>query len=1199
VIPSKLSRSTSRVVRNLLTASALSILAAELCAVPSQEVRYSRDVRAILSDRCFECHGSDPSGRKADLRLDQREHAIADRGGWAAIVPGDVEASEIWARITSDDPDEVMPPPSAKKLLLDEEQQAVIKQWITEGADYEEHWAFVAPKRPATPAVSEAAWGRNELDAFILARLESQGIQPSQDADRATLLRRIFLDLTGLPPTVEELEAYLADEAPDAYERQVQRLFNEEPYRSRLAERLATPWLDASRYADTCGIHMDAGRQAWHWRDWVLEALRDNMPYDQFVVEQLAGDLLPDASTSQLVATGFHRNQVTTDEGGAINEEYLVEYAVDRVNTTGAVFLGLTTGCARCHDHKYDPLTQKDFYSLYSFFNSIDQPGLYTQTADTQRAYEPFTEVPTDEQQERFKTLDERLEELRVAMEAPLPGEAESRASFDEQVAEDTGVAWSAPKVLTAVSSEEMVTLEIQPDDVVVASGEIPATEDYTFVLATEESSLRLLLLEALAKDAETISAGRADHGNAVINRITLAARPAGSDGEWTDVPLTWAWGDHTQSNGDFVATNVLEDDQRGWTVDAFANAGARTLILLAGDEFGYEGGSELRVVLSFRSQYAYHSLARVRFRVSPLASAARLPVGYARWYTTGGFKLGEGEDLESAYTAAYGPEAIEWLDIAETFGPDKVGWKFELRLLDEQVLTLANQLGAIFVARTLWSPDARELDFSLGSDDGVVIYLNGEQVFEERTSRAPAADQGRATLSLRPGRNTLIYRVVNTGGPSGYYFRSIPAEAVLTGALPSAVLPADAVPVAQGPRLTEAWRRRFFEGYRALDDESVAKRAERDALAREIPRAMVMKELATPRETFVLMRGEYDKQDKSRPVTSDTPGFLPPLPDDAPRDRLGLAQWLVAPENPLFARVSVNRLWQLIYGRGLVSTVDDFGLQGAWPSHPELLDWLAVEFRESGWDVHGMLQSFVLSSTYRQSSHLRPELAELDPENTLLAYYPRRRLGAEEIRDHALYTSGLLVEQLGGRSVKPYQPENLWKDVAMKQSNTRLFERGTGEDLWRRSLYTYWKRAAPPPSLLTFDAPTRESCVVQRQITNTPLQALVLWNDEQYVEAARGLALRTIASAESDEARLEWMLLSVASRAPDGEELAMLLTGLASFRERYANDEAAATELLTAGMTELPEGVEQAQLAAWTMMANAVLNLHETLTLD
>jgi hypothetical protein len=1163
------------------------------------EVQYGRDIRGILSDRCFECHGPDPETREAGLRLDLRSEATRDLGGRVALVPGSLEESELWHRITTKDQSEAMPPAHAKKAAFTADERAVFARWIEAGAEYEDHWAFVTPVRPELPTVRASEWARNPLDAFVLERLEAEGWSPSPAADRATLLRRVFLDLTGLPPTVAELDAFLSDESDGAYESWVDRLLTQEPYRSRMAERLATPWLDASRYADTCGIHQDNGRQAWHWRDWVLAALRDNMPFDQFVTEQLAGDLLPDATTAQRVASGFHRNQVTTDEGGAISDEYLVEYAVDRVNTTGAIFMGLTLGCARCHDHKYDPLTQEDFYGLFSFFNSIDQPGLYSQTQDSNRAYEPFVEVPSPELESKMKVVDARLAELREAMDAPLPGEDRAREEFLTGISQDTGLDWSVPRVIEASSSDEQVRLDVQEGEVVVASGPMAAGEEYTLLLESTARGSRVLLLEALSLAEDQPGAGRADHGNAVLTQVRLESRTL--EGEWNEVPLQWAWADHTQAGRDFEATNVLHADARGWAVDGNENAAARTLLLLSEKEFGGSGNPLLRLRLEFRSPFSYHSLGRMRVRLSPLASAVRLPVALGRWYSLKAFTPAEGQGRAHLYDTAYGPETVTELDLQQSFGEGEEArtWQFEDRLVDEAVTTLAGGLSANFIGRTIWSPDERQLEVSLGSDDGLIVYLNGESVLERRVDRGAAPDQDQLTLSLRRGRNTLVMRIVNTGGPSGYYFRALHADQVLTGELPSSLLPDDAVPIEQVAQLTQEWRRRFFASYRTLDDEAQLKAAEHTQLLAGIPRAMVMKELGTPRQSYVLMRGQYDAPDITRPVASNTPGFLPPLPEGAPQNRLGLAQWLVAPEHPLFARVNINRLWQMIFGNGIVRTSQDFGLQGDWPTHPALLDWLAVEFRESGWDVHGMLRSFVTSSTYRQASRVRTEFADIDPDNQLLSYYPRRRLGAEEIRDGALFTSGLLVEQLGGRSVKTYQPAGLWAEVAMLSSNTRRFVRDEGDALWRRSMYTYWKRAVPPPSLQTFDAPTRESCVIQRQITNTPLQALVLWNDEQYVEASRALALRTQANADGDRARLIWLVRTCAGRTPDAVELDLLQAGLDEYRLRFQDDPESAEQLSEVGEQAVPVDTDLVQLAAWSMLASAVMNLHESLTVD
>ena len=619
-------------------------------------VRFGRDVRPLLSDRCFACHGADPSSREAGLRLDLREEAVADRDGVRAVVPGDAGASELWRRITSDDPDVVMPPPHAKKRPLTDAQKEDLARWIEDGAVYEEHWAWQPPVRPEVPTPADAGWARDEIDAFVRARQEAAGVEPSPQADATTLCRRVFLDLTGLPPTVEELDAFQAEAAGDdaaldaAYRRLVKRLLGEEPYRSRTAEHLTTPWLDAARYADTIGIHTDNGRQMWLWREWVLEAFRDDVPYDRFVTEQLAGDLLPDATTDQQIASGFLRSHVITDEGGVIPDEYLVEYAVDRVNTTSAVFLGLTAGCARCHDHKYDPLTQEDYYGLLAYFNSNEEPGLYSQTPDSQRAYEPFLEAPRPEQQARIDALGEEIAALEERLEAPIPGEAEGREAFLAEVADDLGLRWSRPVVLDARSTDERVELVPQDDGSLQAEGPHPMNEDYELVLEAPEDDLRLLALECLSTPgADTPGAGRAFHGNIVITSMTVdVGPPAGGDASggarfmapdpdgWRPVSFRWAWADRSQKNHDYEPTGVLDPDTKTrYAADGNAEAGERVLVLLSDEPFA-EAGETLRLRVAFRSEFGQHSAGRIRVQVSPLADTARLPVAAGRWYLTG-----------------------------------------------------------------------------------------------------------------------------------------------------------------------------------------------------------------------------------------------------------------------------------------------------------------------------------------------------------------------------------------------------------------------------------------------------------------------------------------------------------------------------------------------------------------------------------
>jgi hypothetical protein len=1142
------------------------------------DVRFGRDIRPLLSDRCFVCHGADAGSRMADLRLDQRQSAVAERHGGAAIVPGDPDASELLARINHHDLDEVMPPPSAKRRPLTDEDRAALRQWIAEGAVYEEHWAFVAPERPATPVVSREDWARNPLDAFVLSKLEAEGLEPSPQADPETLLRRVFLDLTGLPPEPEEQDAFLADPSDAAYEALVQRLLTEEPYATRTAEHLTSPWLDAARYADTIGIHTDNGRQMWVWRDWVLRALRDGMPYDQFVTEQLAGDLIPDASVDQKVASGFHRNHVITDEGGAIDQEYLVEYAVDRTDTTGAVFLGLTLGCARCHDHKYDPVTQEDYYSLFAFFNSIEEPGLYSQRpSEPERAFEPFLEVPSPEQEQQLARMEQALATLLARLEEPLPGETAAQDAFLADAAADSGVAWTRPEVLSARSTDERVTLELRDDGALWAVGPVPEMEDQVFTLGSDVADLRAVLVELMSlPDGDTPGPGRTFHGNIVLTNAALeqrlATRTAGDDA-WQPVPLQWAWADHTQKNRDYEPGQMLDDDpSSGYAADGNEAAGPRVLMLLAEQPFGSADGAELRLTLSYRSPYMQHSPGRVRLSVSPLADASTLPLMAGRWYRVGPFGDGTG-DLRASYDASYGPESLTHLDLDAGFGPDARKLQFFGEFADGATVSTGDDLGATFLLRRIWSPDAREVPVSLGSDDGIQVFLNGELVFENRVDRGVGPDQDAASLALQPGLNMLAMKIVNTGGPGGAYWRIDEAEDVLIGELASALLPDSAVTDEQREQRALTWRRAAFDDWRALDDERAETEAGMAEVQSSLPRAMVMKERSEPRQAYVLVRGQYDLPDEQRPVERVAPSFLPPIPEGAPADRRGLAAWLTAPEQPLFARVSVNRFWEQLFGVGLVATSVDFGLQGDWPSHPELLDWLAVDFRESAWDLRGLLTTLVTSATYRQGSATRPELLERDPDDRLLARYPPRRLTAEQIRDLALHASGLLVEQFGGPSVKPYQPEGLWREVSMTQSNTRTFRRDDGEALWRRSLYTYWKRAVPPPALQAFDAPTRESCVVSRQRTNTPLQALVLWNDEQFVEASRALAARTLAEDGDDETRLVTLFRRCTGRLPDADERALLADTLAAFRARYGEDPAAALALLEVGESALPGG--------------------------
>ncbi len=1166
-----------------------------------KDVRFGRDIRPLLSDRCFKCHGPDASKRAAELRLDEREIATAARKDGTPIVPGKSGESEVMRRITSKDPEVVMPPPDSNKKQLSPEEAALVKAWIDGGAEYEPHWAFVPPTRPELPEVKDARWGRGAIDRFVLARLERDGLAPSGEADRTTLLRRVFMDLTGLPPTPEEIEAFVKDESPDAYERWVDTLLTTEPYRTRYAERMTVPWLDQARYADTCGIHMDAGRQIWPWRDWVIKAYRDNMPFDRFVVEQMAGDLITGGTDEEQeqrkVASGFNRNHVTTDEGGAIDEEYKVEYVVDRVATTGSVFLGMTFGCARCHDHKFDPVTQEDFYKLYAFFNSIEEPGLYSQTQDIYRAHEPFMEVPTREQKAKRAELNATIAGLKESLEKRNPEEEEQRRQFFSDLEREGGVAWAKVETVSAKSTMGS-TLTVLPDGSVLASGENPKKDEYDIVCRVQGEGLRLVSLEALTDPSAKDKVGRAFNGNAVIGGLVVEAVSVADPTKKKDVHFTWAWANVSQTDGDYdVATLPWDDDARGWALAGHQKPGGRVALLLADEPFGYPGGTELRVKVRCASIYEYHNAVRVRIGAAALADAglALLAPAASHWYVTGPFP-GEA-DPKDMYEKVYGPEEGAALDFKRNFGAGNQYWRFDPSLMDNRTVRLAEGRNIFYVGRMVYSPTERDVDVSLGSDDGFRLFVNGVQATENRTDRGVMPDQDKATIHLKAGANAVVMKIVNTGGPAGYYYRAMPGEEDLTGDLAAGLLAAPVRDAETDKRLERAWRVKFLPRYRETEKQILATQKSLDEVNAGVAKTMVMKEMPKPRETFVLTRGQYDHPDPKRPVQRGTPKFLGELPPDAPKDRLGLARWLVAAENPLLARVAVNRLWEEFFGTGIVRTTEDFGYQGEWPSHPELLDWLAVEFRESGWDVQKMVRAIVTSATYRQSSKVRPELRERDPDDRLLSYYPRRRLTAEQTRDQALYVSGLLVERMGGPSVKPYQPEGLWQEVAMIQSNTREYKRGMGDELYRRSMYTYWKRAAPPPSMLTFDAPTREFCTIRRASTSTPLQALVLWNDEQFVEAARVLAQREILAGGDDAAKLTRLMERCAGRAPNAAEMKALQGALAEFRQRYQAAPADAESMLKKGEAPISDKVEKPELAAWTMVASAVMNLYEATT--
>lgn len=1031
-------------------------LAGAAAAAEVQPIDFNRQVRPILSERCFLCHGPDAGSREAELRLDVRESAVEDRGGYAAIAPSDAVASELLARVKAED-DSRMPPPGHGPPLPAEEV-AVLERWIAEGAPYAGHWAFETPRRPDLPKVRQQAWVRNPIDQFVLARLEQEGLKPSAEAPRETLIRRLSLDLTGLPPGLEEVDRFLADDSPDAYEQLVDRLLASPHY----GERMALPWLYAARYADTNGYQSDGARVMWRWRDWVIEAFNRNLPYDQFTVEQLAGDLLPGATLDQQIATGFNRNHRGNSEGGIIAEEYLVEYVVDRVETTAAVWLGLTAGCARCHDHKYDPLTQREFYQLYAYFNSIPELGRVVRVGNSP----PHVKSPTPAMQKQLDQLDERLAAAQAQVERDQHALADAQTSWEAALPRDVPLDWTITEGL--VLHEPLDGTSSGQVSVANAERKSPRAARY--------------LGGALGASVEF------DGGYSLV----LGER-AGFDKEQ---PFTLAAWVHIPADGGGAVIAKMDD---------------------ANSSTGYELFIEAR---------------RVQLNL------------VNRW-------LDDALRIESI--DALEPE--RWHHVAATYAAGE-------------------------------------------NPASVRLYIDG-RLRKTRTLLATLSNPIKTEQPLRIGGRSQSGQFRGRIDDVRIYDRVLPVNEVGVIAAQRRV---DEIAAIAEPRRSDSERAKIRACYLAeyAPAELIASQAEaakakrqRDTFFESIPTTMVMQELPEPKPAFLLTRGAYDRPGEQ--VERGVPSFLPPLRDEASNDRLALARWLVDPQHPLTARVTVNRFWQMLLGRGLVETSEDFGSQGQWPSHPELLDWLARELVDSGWDVKRFVRLIVTSATYRQSSQVTPQLVARDPANVLLARGARFRLSAELLRDQALAASGLLVPTIGGPSVKPYQPEGIWEEIG----NVGVrYDQGHGDDLYRRSLYTYWKRTAPPPSMMTFDATSREICTVRFSRTNTPLQALDLMNDVIYVEAARMLAERAMREASADpRERIAHAFRLVLARRPSEAELVVLTASHQRQLQHYTQHAEQAVALLKVGERPADAKLDPAELAALANVCGLILNLDEAVT--
>ena len=1052
----------------------------------SDRVDFNRDIRPILSNACFKCHGPDAGKRQANLRLDRRETAFAERDGKPALVSGKPSKSEVYRRITSTDSDRRMPPADSGRTLT-KAQIERIRRWIEQGAEWQGHWSFIAPQRSSLPRVQDASWPRNAIDYYVLSRLQVAGLKPSPQAGKRTLIRRLSFDLTGLPPTLGEVDAFVADESPGAYEKVVDRLLASPRY----GERMAVDWLDAARYADTHGYHEDYHRDMWPWRDWVISAFNSNMPFDQFTIEQLAGDLLPGATNSQIVATGFNRNHGVTASG--ISEEYRVEYVLDRVRTTSTVWLGLTMQCAQCHDHKYEPITQADFYRFFAYFNTITDKGVENRAGNV----DPLIKVESPELSATLATLKQQALKVEQAKQRRALAVGSDVTAWEKQLAANGGIK------------------KLEPTTGLHLHYPLDATK-----------------------------------GNRVAN----------------------ATGKH--GHGKLVGHAV-------WTTGRFGRA------------------------LSFDGK-AYADLGNA-------AEFERTdPFSYGAWVSP----QGSGAVIARMDDAA----AYRGWDLLVT------GEQVEAHLIHHWPGNAIHMKTKAKLKYGQWTHLFVTYDGS-SKASGLRIYFNGKL-------QATDITRDQLTKTIKTKKPLHLAR----RNPSAYFQGAIDDVRIYNRALTAAEVAtlADANPAAailtianelRTQKQQDALRQYYLTNHDAtfrqlsadLDKLRVQETATREKAAKLT--LMVMREMKEPRSTFVLKRGQYDQHGEK--VTAGVPAFLSvggtasPLRDGLairPTDRLDLAKWLVSSTHPLTSRVAVNRMWQMIFGTGIVKTSENFGAQGELPSHPELLDWLATEFVRGtdwqsvlqqaplrrtdcqsvgGWDIKRMMKLIVTSATYRQSSKISPAAFTRDPENRLLARGPRFRLPAELIRDNVLAVSGLLVEHFGGPSVKTYQPDGLWKETS-----NRGYTQDHGSKLYRRSLYMYWKRSVPPPNMFAIDAPTRETCIVRRQRTNTPLMALVMLNDPTFVEAARALAQRAMAAGVGNTRnRIVRMFEITTARRPEAAEADVLLAIYQRQRGVFHKNNDAALKLLAVGESKRDEKLDATEHAALTIVANVILNLDETIT--
>jgi hypothetical protein len=942
-------------------------------------LNFNRDVKPILSEYCFKCHGPDAAVVAAKLRLDSFEEATKSRDGRKAIVPGKLDQSLLWARVSAPDKSAQMPPPDSGLPSLTAAQKDTLKRWIASGAKYEDHWSLVPPKMPAIPSVSNFKWVRNNIDRFVLNQLDKAGLKPEPEADRPTLAMRAAMSLTGIPPRPDEVEEFVNDKSPNAYEKFVDRLLASPAY----GEHQARYWLDAVRYGDTHGLHLDNERVIYPYRDWVVRALNDDLSFDKFTVWQLAGDLLPNPTLDQLVATGYVRMNPTTAEGGAIEEEFLAKNTFDRVDTTSTVFLGLTVACARCHDHKYDPIKQKEYYGLFAFFNSTTDSPL----DGNLQLPPPSMRAPTPEQQQQLQTLAQHLS-----------------------------------------------------------------------------------VVQSKADEAEAL---------------------AWLKSAWKPMPTGRDW------------------------------------------------------------------------QISPVYTAANFDEGHTKAYPAEPGQTGQ----------------VDWKPL-----------KFELGQPAAQIIGKEN--ASVYVRGFIKMEADAELPLSASSDDSIKIWVNGKLIHDNKASRGLNQSVDQLKVKLTAGDNTIVAKVTNGAGPDGLVMRFGDAFSDrLTVAYKAWT---EGKPESRKP---EELKDLYLEAGPANELALTYRRAKQAKIEFEnsIPMTLIAEEMKTPRQAYVLRRGEYDL--KADPVGRILPSAIGKLEPGDPVNRLGLARWLVSKKNPLTSRVFVNRIWQQHFGVGIVKTSEDFGSQGEWPVNPALLDYLATTFVDQGWSVKKLHRMMVTSAAFRQRSSADKAKLTKDAENRLVSRGPRFRLDAEVIRDKALTASGLLLEKFGGKGFKPYQPDGIWEAIAFTESNTARYAKDNTSDIYRRSLYLFWKRTAPHPIMLAFDAPMREMCTVRRSRTNTPLQALVSLNEPAFVESARALAQRILQEETDDSGLMERAFYYALGRKPSIKEKALMTSALQRYRVQYQKDPAGAEKLLKVGDSPRDLGLKAPEHAAWMMICSTLMNTDEFLS--